>query len=84
MAKYLIFKPNKDEPESPIIFEDYLGHDEMKKILQSKFKNLEVVSAGFVQITLKGEFKITGKGSVSLNIDSREIDNMILNIRLNR
>lgn len=76
--KYIIYKTSNEEPESVILFEEYMGHDEMFKIITKSFNKAEIISAGFWDINDKGEM-ITYGESISLNISSRKEDVTVLN-----
>lgn len=81
MGKYIIVLLSPKEPETPFIFEDTISHDEMVKMIKTLHNDVIVVSAGFCDINKQGYFKTFGR-SVSLNIDSRDIDNIVLNLRI--
>lgn len=79
MAKYLFFT-TKEEGELSILFEDVIGHDEMLAMVSKKYTDVKAISAGFWFVDLKGNIKAQGR-SVSLNIDSRDDDSWLLNLR---
>lgn len=83
MAKYIMFKINKNDAGTPIIFEDFLTHVDIRNALKSKYSEIEVVSAGFIKIDNKGQIIPYGE-SISLGVKSSiEVDTLILNHKLN-
>lgn len=76
--KYIVYKTREEEPESIILFEEFIGHDDMFKMVTNTHKNAKIISAGFWDINNKNEIITYGR-SVSLNIDSRKEDVTLLN-----
>lgn len=71
--KYIIVKAGICELETPILFPDTMGHNEIANKL-----GLPVVSAGFCVAQFNGNFYCYGQ-SVSLGIKSRDEDTEVLN-----
>ena len=82
-GKYIIYKEHSvddDNEITPIIFPKAIGHDVMVMMLKKTFKDLIVISAGFVSI--ENNNLITYGDSFSLKIGSRPEDKTLINIHL--
>lgn len=62
--------------DTPIVFPEFVGHDDMALRFVADFKN--VSGAGFCYQDENGKFKVYGE-SRGLGIKSKEIDAQILN-----
>lgn len=79
-GKYIIYKehPADDDYDViPIIFPKQINHDLMVNTLKKTFKDLVIISAGFVSI--EDNVLITYGESHSLNISSRPEDKFFIN-----
>jgi hypothetical protein len=80
--KYVMFKVNQISMEMPIIFPDFINHNDMSEIIQRHMLSLHEmkchpISAGF--INLGPRVKCHGK-STTLKLNSRpEEDSLIVN-----
>lgn len=75
--KYLIFKTD-EFGETPLLFEQLVGHDDIARMVKAKYPDAVIVSAGFWCIDRAEKYSTYGE-SVSINIKSRLEDVFILN-----